>query len=422
MRPDAGAIGSVCQGNRVGRIEGLIEIVCWRIILNTHFKHNHVALVSLIAFLIVMTHLLSSVLATTASAQGWKSGQANWNGSGYQYPPTPAPMVAPETASSMLALPTNQVPSINELPDEWTAEFGLSESSLDLPVLESPTMSPPVLGQASAKVPVEPLPLTDGAVGSGTYDGSMPMGNAIADGETFDHPPLEEEVVQWYQVPWRWISKGWENHAEFGLDGSSGNADTLAIQTGLEMKRKTKKYTFALDFDYRQASASNVTTEDNGRLNLDYDRLFNDSPWTLFGKFGMEFDEFKSFDLRLNMNGGLGYYWIRNDKTNIVTRFGAGASKEIGSPDDDWVPEAVFGFEADHQLSARQKVKAKIDYFPAWDDFSNYRLVTDLAWETLIDSSENLSLRLSLTDRYDSTPQGAKPNDFYYSALLLYKF
>ena len=29
---------------------------------------------------------------------------------------------------------------------------------------------------------------------------------------------------------------------------------------------------------------------------------------------------------------------------------------------------------------------------------------------------------LAATDRYDSTPQGAKANDIYYSLLLLYKF
>lgn len=356
----------------------------------------------------ICTMLLAFTFHASATAQTWQQGQPNWTGSSYEALPTPAPSPALEPAT-----PTTAPMTMNEVPDQWSQEFGLSDAQLETPIIETTSLS-------------VPIPLTDGpgmssAVGSGTQN-SMTMGDAITEGHTFDHPPLQEEVVQWYKVPWRWVTKGWENHAEFGLDGSSGNADTLAIQTGLEMKRKTDRYTFALDFDYRQASASNQTTEDNGRLNLDYDRLFKDSPWSAFGKFGMEFDEFKVFDLRLNLNAGLGYYWIRNDNTNVVTRFGAGASKEIGSPDDAWIPEGVFGFEADHQLSSRQKVKAKLDYFPAWDDFTNYRLVADLAWETLLDSSDNLSLRLSLTDRYDSTPQGAEANDFYYSALLLYKF
>ena len=81
--------------------------------------------------------------------------------------------------------------------------------------------------------------------------------------------------------------RGWDSHAEFGLDGSNGNADTLAIQTGLELKRKTEAYTLAIDVDYRQASSRNVTTEDNGRLNVDYDRMLRDTPWSAFGKLGL---------------------------------------------------------------------------------------------------------------------------------------
>jgi hypothetical protein len=118
----------------------------------------------------------------------------------------------------------------------------------------------------------------------------------------------------------------------------------------------------------------------------------------------------------------LGYYWIRDDNGSLITRFGSGASRELGAPDDDWTPEAVFGIEADRQITKRQKVRAKVDYFPAWEDFGNYRLVTDFSWEILLDGTDNLSLKLSVNDRYDSTPQGVLPNDIYYSALILYKF
>ncbi len=234
--------------------------------------------------------------------------------------------------------------------------------------------------------------------------------------------PLQEEVLRWYQVPWVWMTTGWTNHAEFGLDGSNGNAETLSLTTGIELKRKTDAYTFAIDVDYRQASNRGATTQDNGRFNVDYDRIIADSNWTMFGKYGMEWDKFKAFDLRLNTNAGLGYYWVRNDQASFITRFGAGASKEIGAPDDAWVPEAVFGAEGERQLTARQKLKGKLEYFPSWEDFGNYRLVADASWEILLDGSDNLSLKLSFTDRYDSTPQGALPNDVYYSALILYKF
>ncbi len=233
--------------------------------------------------------------------------------------------------------------------------------------------------------------------------------------------PLQTEVTRWYQYPREWI-KGWNSHAEFGLDGSDGNANTLAMQAGLELKRKTKVYTLGMDINYRQASSRNTTTEQNGRFNVNFDRLLGKTSWSAFAKHGMEWDKFKPFDLRLNLNGGFGYYWIRSDTSTFATRFGAGASREIGAPIDNWIPEAVFGMEAERQLTARQKLKGKFDYFPAWENFGDYRLVSDVSWQILLDGSENLSLKLAATDRYDSTPQGAKPNDIYYSLLLLYKF
>ena len=77
--------------------------------------------------------------------------------------------------------------------------------------------------------------------------------------------PLQADVTHWYQYPSRWM-KGWDSHAEFGLDGSDGNANTLAMQAGMELKRKTDRYTLGMDVNYRQASSRNKTTEENGRF------------------------------------------------------------------------------------------------------------------------------------------------------------
>ncbi len=76
----------------------------------------------------------------------------------------------------------------------------------------------------------------------------------------------------------------------------------------------------------------------------------------------------------------------------------------------------------EHQVNVRNKLIARIDYYPEWSDFNNFRLISDVAWEYLLDEDGNLSFKLSANDRYDSTPNGRKPNDVNYSALLLYKF
>ena len=268
--------------------------------------------------------------------------------------------------------------------------------------------------------PQQALPLPQPAADTAVAIGNPDQLQAIAAGDL----PLQEEHVAWYRnYPWLWLPMdGWTNSVEFGLNGTDGNSETTSIQTGADLERATETYTFTIDLNYQRTQSGSLETQNNGRLNADFDRLLGKSQWSAFTKLGLEYDEFKAFDLRLNINSGLGYYWVRTDQTTLATRFGAGTSKEIGGPDDSWVPEALFGLEASHQLTERQKVKAKLDYFPQWDAWSDYRMVTDVSWETLLDGVDNLSLKLAATNRYDSTPQGLKPNDLFYSALLLWKF
>jgi putative salt-induced outer membrane protein YdiY len=374
-----------------------------------------------------------------AEQPSWKTGVSTWNHSRYEIPvATPdsnrdstaasatTPYTVPANPSAPRLNPYYSTPELAGSPSAPSAVVSPTSND-DNPIATADSgndlISEDVDRQASATSdPVGSIvagpddELADIQQVSLTAPRGSPAANTIA-----EPLPLQAETIHWYQYPQRWM-QGWDSHAEFGLDGSRGNANTLALQTGLEMKRQTDLHTFAIDIDYRKASTGSLTTEDNGRVNVDYDRMIAESNWSAFSKFGMEWDQFKAFDLRLNLNGGLGYHWIREESTTLVTRFGAGASREIGAPIDKWTPEAVFGIDAERQLNARNKLKGKLDYFPSWEDFSDFRLVADAAWEILLDDSDNLSLKLAVTDRYDSTPQGAKPNDVYYSLLLLYKF
>jgi putative salt-induced outer membrane protein YdiY len=206
-----------------------------------------------------------------------------------------------------------------------------------------------------------------------------------------------------------------------GLNGTEGNSQTVSMRTGATLESKTDYRELLIYLNYARTSANSMETQHNAILKIDHSWLFAESPWTAFAKAGLAYDEFKPFDLRLNMSGGLGYRILDTDSTTVTGRFGAGVSHEFGGPDDSWVPEAVFGFDVEHQLSKRQKFISKFDYYPDWTDFRDYRLELDMGWELLIDEEANLSLKLSLIDRYDSTPNGAKNNDVDYALLLLWK-
>ncbi|MGN6545646.1 MAG: DUF481 domain-containing protein [Aureliella sp.] len=229
-------------------------------------------------------------------------------------------------------------------------------------------------------------------------------------------------TAAWY-FPWTFIPlDGWTNSAELGINGSSGNANSYSFQTGARFKRKTDAHLFDSRITHNRTQSNGIEKQNNALFFTDYERFFADSPASVFMKQGVEYDRFKAFDLRYSTSAGVAYRFIRTDHLNLKGRFGSGTSREFGGPEDRWLFEGVFGGDYEHQWNKRNKFIARFDYFPEWKDFSNYRIISDTAWEMLWDEHGNLSLKIGAIDRYDSTPGGKQPNDLTYSMLLLYKF
>ncbi|RMF38058.1 MAG: DUF481 domain-containing protein [Planctomycetota bacterium] len=223
--------------------------------------------------------------------------------------------------------------------------------------------------------------------------------------------------------PWKWIPlDGWKNSAELGINGTDGNSESISFQAGTRLKRKTEITLFDLRLSHNRTYANGVERQNNALMYHDFEKFFGDSRWTFYLKNGLEYDEFKAFDLRYNINSGAGFRVYNRDDLSLTTRLGSGASREFGGPDNRWTPEVLLGVDYEHQVTKRNKLIARADYFPSWADFGDFRSVVDVAWEYLLDEDGNLSLKVGANDRYDSTPNGRKPNDINYSAMLLIKF
>ena len=214
--------------------------------------------------------------------------------------------------------------------------------------------------------------------------------------------------------------KIWEGSFELGLNGTEGNSQTFNFRFGADLKRKTRYHVLTTNLDYHKNSADSLETANRAFLDWRYERLFDASPWTWFVHGTVDYDEFQAFDLRVSVDSGLGYGLLKTDTTSLLGRLGGGFSHEIGGPDDSYVPELVFGLDFEHQLSKRQKLTATVDYTPDVTDFGNYRLKTKIGWQVLLDEAWNLSLKVSLLDRYDSSSHGLKPNDVDYAVTLLW--
>ena len=233
--------------------------------------------------------------------------------------------------------------------------------------------------------------------------------------ETLDAP-------SWHQPTYWFGPSPWDTGVELGLNGSTGNNDSFSLRTGGYVKRNSKFSKLDLSLYHNRTATSGLTTQNNAKMDFRNDWLLDESsPWTLFAKGTVFYDQFQVYDLQTNANTGIGYQFVNEPDIDLTGRLGGGASREFGGLDDDWVPEALFGFEYEQRISATQKLSCKLDYHPEFEEFGRYRMVTDASWEIELDKPSNLSLKLSATDRYDSTPNGADPHLVNYSVLLLLK-
>ncbi len=254
--------------------------------------------------------------------------------------------------------------------------------------------------------------------------GPEPVTETEPEAEPVEGEALVEAIVEpaphWYQPGYWFCTDCWDAGVEFGLNGTDGLNQAQSIRTGGHLRRETDVWKFDSNIVFNRNSANKVETQNNALHDARLDRIIAGSRWTLFLSEQLLYDEFQAFDLRLAINGGVGYQFFDRDWFDLTGRVGAGASREFGGPDDSIPAEALFGLESQYKISDMQRLAGRIDYFPEWEDFGRYRIVADVGWEIDLDRPANVSLKFSVIERYDSTPNGADPHQLDYAALLIW--
>ncbi|TWT47230.1 DUF481 domain-containing protein [Botrimarina hoheduenensis] len=269
-------------------------------------------------------------------------------------------------------------------------------------------------------------PLPDGpSLSAGSSDATVSVvegtTSASSDALTGVDPAEPEVVLNWYQPSYWFGPTPWDSGFELGLNGASGTSESVSFRTGGFIKRAGDDYKFNSTLYYNKTNSEGIEIQSNALLDVRYDWLFGDSPWTIFLMSQTFYDEFQAFDINFNVNSGVGYRWLKTERNQLTTSLGTGASREFGGSRDEWVAEANFGINYELKLTEGKKFYAKMDYFPEWEDFNAYRVLSDVGLEIELNQPSNMSLKFSATDRYDSDPEGVSPHNLNYSALLILK-
>lgn len=216
--------------------------------------------------------------------------------------------------------------------------------------------------------------------------------------------------------------KGWTGNVEFGLNGADGNTQNLSFRAAVNGKRETSKTVTTAGLLYLYGTQNGDKNQDRGEFNLRNDWKIT-PPWRIYALGKVEYDGFQDWDWRTSAFAGLGYEFIKTDRTLLLGRLGAGVTKEFGGVDNRIQPELDIGADFEHKIDDRSKIFATADFYPSLQNFSDYRAVGKAGYEIVVDPSSGMSLKLGLEDRYDATPGvGKKRNDITYFATLSFNF
>ena len=218
---------------------------------------------------------------------------------------------------------------------------------------------------------------------------------------------------------------GWKRNADLGINGSSGNSETVSIRALIGAERKTDTLETKANIGYVFTNSDGAKSKSRGEANLFNNWFFGaDSKWGWFAQGKIEFDEFQSWKWRFSGATGPSYTFIKNEKTTLRGRVGLGAYYETGKLGDEEVkPELDIGGDLSHTFKEGHKGFVTVDYYPSLDEFPAYRVTAQAGYEILLSKEDQVSLKLGLQDRYDSTPGlGNKRNDVEYFVALSFNF
>ena len=217
------------------------------------------------------------------------------------------------------------------------------------------------------------------------------------------------------------VKAEWSGRLQLGVSGSRGTNDRDSARVVATAKRDAPGSIFTMRSTYQQTRQDGDRTENRFTFRARNEWLRGESKWSGFLESEIELAEFLRYDARLRGGAGVVYRFIDNDETLLSTRLGLGASREFGSDNEDIDPEAIIALALSHQLTDRQRLEFSADYFPDLADTSEFRAELRVGWELDLDETNNLKLRLSLENRYNTAADDDK-NNLDYFAELVYAF
>ena len=219
---------------------------------------------------------------------------------------------------------------------------------------------------------------------------------------------------------------------------SAGNSRSIAATTAgkFRWRRGSDQLGAGIAANYAESAVNKgdglQTTVENFQGKVRYDRFLAGS-FAVFGGVSARHDRFQGLELRINLDPGLGYYFIDEDKQQLWLEAGYDFQHDIRRDDaiaeaeadgyflaktnDRHSVRAFVGYSS--QVSDSVTVASGLEYLQGLDPATNYRF----NWDGLVNSAvgKGFSIATAVSVRYDHNPiPGVENTDIVTSISLVY--
>ena len=215
----------------------------------------------------------------------------------------------------------------------------------------------------------------------------------------------------------------WERKFSLGYSQSGGNVEStdLAFDILLNQKRALRENTFNIGGAFASSGRKSTARKFNGMVRTAASFGANNK-WYRFLKVEGDHDRFGNIDQRFVPSAGLGFWFSDKDEFKAMLEAGIGGEYTNFRDDTESEIQAVVvprGYI--EKKFKNMRFSQELIAYPSFKDKLEYRLHSETAVTNPI--SDNVLLKISLIDDFNSKPQGdTEKNDYRLTSGLDVKF
>ena len=220
------------------------------------------------------------------------------------------------------------------------------------------------------------------------------------------------------------LGRVWSGEAYADMAGKTGNTEKFSGGTGVKAAMTGSEDRLLLYLNGSYARENSVTSEKEYHAGFDYEHSIANTLNSWFIRVEAEKDEFSGLDLRTQAVVGYGYFFFKEETTQLRVRIGLSYQRkeyEDGNSDDSYGLDLNLHYE--RGIDEWGTLVSDLTYTPGLNDTSDYRIYHESALDIPLLMSKPLSLRLGIANEYNNlVAQGAQRMDTTYFAKLVYKW